>query len=209
MGLFSGLGNWISDAFSTLTSGIKEMATSIASLGLSLATKVGEAIKAVGVSLNILRPEDNMDELGEKAMLSDKGPDDFESMSAYIDHLRNDVSLDKEKFDSLSDTDKLERASIGASITLKGINEKLDTVVSPSFMATVALLDLDSKEIIGTIKSYKENGLDTDDYKLYVNNELSIDETHKHGNALVQAYQKLEPQLSLEQIEDKVMGLKA
>lgn len=209
MGLFSGLGNWISGALSTLTSGIREMATSIASLGLSLATKVGEAIKTVGVSLNILRPEDNMDELGEKAMLSDKGPDDFESMSAYIDHLRNDVSLDKEKFDSLSDTDKLERASIGASITLKGINEKLDTVVSPSFMATVALLDLDAKEIIGTIKSYKENGLDTADYKLYVNNELSIDETHKHGNALVQAYQKLEPQMSLEQIEDKVMGLKA
>ena len=209
MGLFSGLGNWISGALSTLTSGIREMATSIASLGLSLATKVGEAIKTVGVSLNILRPEDNMDELGEKAMLSDKGPDDFESMSAYIDHLRNDVSLDKEKFDSLSDTDKLERASIGASITLKGINEKLDTVVSPSFMATVALLDLDAKEIIGTIKSYKENGLDTADYKLYVNNELSIDETHKHGNALVQAYQKLEPQMSLEQIEDKVMGSKA
>ena len=209
MGLFSGLGNWISGALSTLTSGIREMATSIASLGLSLATKVGEAIKTVGVSLNILRPEDNMDELGEKAMLSDKGPDDFESMSAYIDHLRNDVSLDKEKFDSLSDTDKLERASIGASITLKGINEKLDTVISPSFMATVALLDLDAKEIIGTIKSYKENGLDTADYKLYVNNELSIDETHKHGNALVQAYQKLEPQMSLEQIEDKVMGLKA
>ena len=209
MGLFSGIGGFFSGAISTLTSGIREVATSIANLGLSLATKVGEAIKAVGVSLNILRPEDNMDELGEKAMLSDKGPDDFESMSAYIDHLRNDVSLDKQKFDNLSDADKLARASIGASITLKGINEKLDTVVSPSFMATVASLDLDAKEIIGTIKSYKENGLNTADYKLYVNNELSIAETRKHGSALVQAYQKLEPQLSLEQIEDKIMGLKA
>lgn len=48
------------------------------------------------------------------------------------------------------------RSSIGASITLKGINEKLDTVVSPSFMATVAAQDLEAKEIIGTIKAYKE-----------------------------------------------------
>ncbi|TOO18550.1 hypothetical protein CGH40_24990, partial [Vibrio parahaemolyticus] len=70
------------------------VATSIASLGVTLAAKVGEAIKNVGISLGIIRPEDNMEELGEKAMLSEKTPEDFDSISEYIDHLRNDVVID-------------------------------------------------------------------------------------------------------------------
>ncbi|EOE4717025.1 hypothetical protein [Vibrio parahaemolyticus] len=195
-------------AVSKIGSGIANVAASIASLGINLAEKVGEAVKNVGISLGIIRPEENMEELGAKAMLSEKTPDDFASISEYIDHLRNDVVIDKEKFDNLSDAEKLARSSIGASITLKGINEKLDTVVSPSFMATVAALDLETKEIIGTIKAYKEKNLNTDDYSLYLKDELSIDESHKHASALVEAYQKLEPELTTEQIEDKVMELK-
>ncbi|EOK5972558.1 hypothetical protein ACM6XX_002246 [Vibrio parahaemolyticus] len=198
----------IGGAVSKIGSGIANVAASIASLGINLAEKVGEAVKNVGISLGIIRPEENMEELGAKAMLSEKTPDDFASISEYIDHLRNDVVIDKEKFDNLSDAEKLARSSIGASITLKGINEKLDTVVSPSFMATVAALDLETKEIIGTIKAYKEKNLNTDDYSLYLKDELSIDESHKHACALVEAYQKLEPELTTEQIEDKVMELK-
>ncbi|ENB2044917.1 hypothetical protein FUB10_001276 [Vibrio alginolyticus] len=215
MGFWSSVSSFVSsacsaigDAVSKIGSGIANVAASIASLGVNLAERVGEAVKNVGISLGIIRPEENMEELGEKAMLSEKAPDDFASISEYIDHLRNDVVIDKEKFDNLSDAEKLARSSIGASITLKGINEKLDTVVSPSFMATVAALDLEAKEIIGTIKAYKEKNLNTDDYSLYLKDELSIDESHKHASALVEAYQKLEPELTTEQIEDKVMELK-
>ncbi|WP_407559400.1 hypothetical protein [Vibrio parahaemolyticus] len=204
----SGACSAIGGAVSKIGSGIANVAASIASLGINLAEKVGEAVKNVGISLGIIRPEENMEELGAKAMLSEKTPDDFASISEYIDHLRNDVVIDKEKFDNLSDAEKLASSSIGASITLKGINEKLDTVVSPSFMATVAALDLETKEIIGTIKAYKEKNLNTDDYSLYLKDELSIDESHKHASALVEAYQKLEPELTTEQIEDKVMELK-
>ncbi|ELA9201513.1 hypothetical protein ACFSJQ_23310 [Vibrio olivae] len=216
MGFWSSVSSFVSSACSVIGgavskigSEIVKVATSITSLGVSLAEKVGEAIKSVGISLGIIRPEESMEELGEKAMLSEKTPNDFDSISEYIDHLRNDVVIDKEKLDSLSDAEKLARSSIGASITLEGINEKLNTVVSPSFMATVAAQDLEAKKIIGMIKAYKEKNLNTDDYSLYLKDELSIDESHKHGSALVEAYQKLEPELTTEQIEDKVMELKS
>lgn len=216
MGFWSSVSSLVSSACSVIGSvaskigsEVVKVATSIANLGASLAEKVGEAIKNVGISLGVIRPEDNLEELGEKAMLSEKTPDDFNSINEYIEHLRDDVVIDKEKFDSLSDVEKLARSSIGASITLKGINAKLDTVVSPSFMATVAAQDLDAKEIIGTIKAYKEKSLSTDHYSLYLKDELSIDESHKHGSALVEAYRKLEPELTTEQIEDKVMELKS
>ncbi|TMO21490.1 hypothetical protein CWC30_14120 [Pseudoalteromonas sp. S4741] len=164
-------------------------------------------MRSVGVSLGIIRPEDSLAELGEKAILSEKKPEDFDSINEYIDHLNNNVPFDKDKFDRLDDKELLARSSIGASITLKGINEKLDTVVTPEFMATVASQELETKEIVSTIKAYKENDLKLEDYDLYLNDELTLDETTKHSSALVEAYQKLEPELSIEEIENKVMGL--
>ncbi|MBL0711670.1 MAG: hypothetical protein JJV99_11760 [Colwellia sp.] len=198
----------VNNAVSSIGRAVASVATNIVNLGVELAGKVGEAIKAVGISLGILRPDESLEELGEKAMMSDKKPEDFDSINDYIDHLRNNVPLDKDKFDKLDDKELLARSAIGSSITLKGIEEKLGTVVSPEFMATVAKQELAAEQIVATIKAYKEKDLNTDDYGLYLDSELSIDESDKHSNALVSAYQKLEPELTVEQIEDKVMDLK-
>lgn len=214
MGLWSSVCSVVSSACSAIGSAVSRIgnsiastATSIASLGVSLAAKVTDAIRSVGVSLGIIRPEDNLEELGEKAILSEKKPEDFDSINEYINHLNNNVTFDKDKFDRLDEKELLARSSIGASITLKGINEKLDSVVTPEFMATVASQELETKEIVSTIKAYKENDLKLEDYALYLNDELTLDETTKHSSALVEAYQKLEPELSIEEIENKVMGL--
>ncbi|NOE63290.1 hypothetical protein GU272_05875 [Vibrio cholerae] len=153
-------------------------------------------------------PNDDLQELGEKAMMSEKTPADFDSISAYIDHLRNDVTIDREKFNRLDGKELLARSAIGSAITLQGINEKLETVVYPQFMAMVATQNLTADEIVATIKTYKEKSLSTSDYSLYLKDELSIEQSREHSNALVEAYQQLEPELSIEQIEDKVMGLR-
>ncbi|MGL5046429.1 MAG: hypothetical protein ACRC6S_02320, partial [Shewanella sp.] len=121
--------NFIGRAASVIGNAVAGIATSIAQMGVSLAAKVGETIKNVGISLGIIKPDDDFSELGEKAMMSDKKPEDFDSMSDYIDHLRNDVVIDREKFKTLDEKGLLARSSIGAAITLQGINEKLDTVI--------------------------------------------------------------------------------
>lgn len=199
----------ISNAVSNIGKSMVKGATAIASLGVQLASKVSEAIRTVGVSLGVISPCDNLDELGQKAMLSNKKPEDFDSISEYIEHLQNTEILDQEKFQSLDEKDLLARSAIGAEITLKGINEKLDTVVTMKFMAKVAKQELKAQEIIETITTYKENNLKTEDYISYLNDELSLEESDKHSLALVQAYQKIEPRLSIEKIEDRVMELKS
>lgn len=203
----SGACSVVSSVASTLGS-IANRAITILEMGASLAIRVGEVIKAVGISLGIIQSSDDLQELGEKAMMSEKTPADFESISAYIDHLRNDVTIDKEKFSRLDEKELLARSAIGSAITLQGINEKLETVVCPQFMAMVATQNLTADEIVATIKTYKEKSLSTSDYSLYLKDELSIAQSREHSNALVEAYQQLEPELSIEQIEDKVMGLR-
>ncbi|BCK04880.1 MULTISPECIES: hypothetical protein [Vibrio] len=219
MGFWSSVGSALSSVVSAACSVVNSVASILGSIanraitilemGASLAIRVGEAIKAVGISLGIIMPNDDLQELGEKAMMSEKTPADFDSISAYIDHLRNDVTIDREKFSRLDEKELLARSAIGSAITLQGINEKLETVVCPQFMAMVATQNLTADEIVATIKTYKEKSLSTSDYSLYLKDELSIAQSREHSNALVEAYQQLEPELSIEQIEDKVMGLRA
>ncbi|WP_205619479.1 hypothetical protein [Ferrimonas senticii] len=204
----SSVSSAISSAVSNLGSAISSAATKIAELGVDLAQRVGETIRAIATGLGVLSPKDNLQELGEKALMCDKKPEDFDSFNDYINHLRTEVSIDKEKFAALDEKELLARAAIGASITLKGINEKLDMAITPEFLATVAKQELETEEIMATIHAYKDSGLKVDDYNRYINNELSLDDSSKHANTLVEAYRKLEPDLSIEQIEDKVMGLK-
>lgn len=218
MGFWSSVGSALSSVVSaacnvvnsvaSILGSIANRAITILEMGSSLAIRVGEAIKAVGISLGIIMPNDDLQELGEKAMMSEKTPADFDSISAYIDHLRNDVTIDREKFNRLDGKELLARSAIGSAITLQGINEKLETVVCPQFMAMVATQNLTADEIVATIKTYKEKSLSTSDYSLYLKDELSIEQSREHSNALVEAYQQLEPELSIEQIEDKVMGLR-
>ncbi|EOW9139136.1 hypothetical protein [Vibrio cholerae] len=218
MGFWSSVGSALSSVVSAACSVVNSVASILGSIanraitilemGASLAIRVGEAIKAVGISLGIIMPNDDLQELGEKAMMSEKTPADFDSISAYIDHLRNDVTIDREKFNRLDGKELLARSAIGSAITLQGINEKLETVVCPQFMAMVATQNLTADEIVATIKTYKEKSLSTSDYSLYLKDELSIEQSREHSNALVEAYQQLEPELSIEQIEDKVMGLR-
>ncbi|EOE6055053.1 TPA: hypothetical protein ACMDN5_000142 [Vibrio cholerae] len=218
MGFWSSVGSALSSVVSAACSVVNSVASILGSIanraitilemGASLAIRVGEAIKAVGISLGIIMPNDDLQELGEKAMMSEKTPADFDSISAYIDHLRNDVTIDREKFNRLDGKELLARSAIGSAITLQGINEKLETVVCPQFMAMVATQNLTADEIVATIKTYKEKSLSTSDYSLYLKDELSIEQSREHSNALMEAYQQLEPELSIEQIEDKVMGLR-
>lgn len=204
----SGVCSGISRAASFVGSSVASIATSITNLGVELAGKAGQAIKAIAEHLGILTAEDKLEELGEKAMLSDNKPESYDSYNDYINHLRNDVPIDQEKLATMDEKELMVRSSIGASITLKGINERLDTGVTPEFMATVAKQDLTAKEVVATIEGYKAKDLNPNDYSLYIDDKLSLDESSKHSSTLVEAYQKLEPELSLEQIEDKVMGLK-
>lgn len=215
MGLWSTISSVVSGACSIISSAVTiigspvaKLAMSIAEMGLNVAVKVGEIIRNIGINLGILKPEDMMVELGQKAMQCDKTPDDFDSISAYIDHLRNEVTIDKGLLGCLDEKELLARSAMGTAITLKGISEKLDTAITPKFIATVAAQNLETQEIISTIKTYKDKNLNTEDYAAYLKDELSIAESQKHSRALVEAYQKLEPELSIEQIEDKVMGLK-
>lgn len=115
-------------------------ATAIAGLvGSPVFGAVVGLISLVSTVLGLTKKDEKQEELGAKAMLSDKKPEDFDSYQAYIDHISN-IKLTPEMKDRLKTDEgfKTQCTSIGASMQWYGLNEKMGINMDiPSFVKLV------------------------------------------------------------------------
>jgi len=115
-------------------------ATAIAGLvGSPVFGAVVGLISLVSTVLGLTKKDEKQEELGAKAMLSDKKPEDFDSYQAYIDHI-SDIKLTPEMKDRLKTDEgfKTQCTSIGASMQWYGLNEKMGINMDiPSFVKLV------------------------------------------------------------------------
>ncbi|WP_305417924.1 hypothetical protein [Photobacterium leiognathi] len=169
--------------------------------------KVISTVEAISLAANVLKPNERADELGAKAMAAEKKPEDFDQINDYINYLRNDVEIDVENL-SADSVDVITRQAVGVAIATKGIEQALEADVSIPFLNTISNLDIDPKVAIALVKSYEMSGLNADDIQKYLDDSLSIEETHQHSNAFVDAYQTANPSMSVEEVEDAVMELR-
>jgi putative Mn2+ efflux pump MntP len=214
MGIFSGLGSMISSAVSVVASAIGSIGGSLAastSTFLKVAAPwlgtVIQVIQIVSMLLDILKPGDNVEEFGAKAMEADKKPEDFDSNAEYIDYLRNEVKLDQEKFDSATEPEKMARMAVGASIVAKGIEEKKGFDIPLTMWVAMAKIGLDDKatEIDKILETFKNGKLE--DFVKYTEGKLDAKKELEIGDSLVDMYKELEPNMSEKDIENKVMKM--
>lgn len=215
MGFWSTVGSFVGSAVSAVSSAMSSIGSSLASsatklleMGAKYLEPVIQAIQSVGTMLGIIKPEENMEELGAKAMSADKKPEDFDSITEYIDYLRNDVTIDTEKLKNTDSSSRLASKAVGASITSRGIEEKLGSSISMEFWKEVGQQNLTSEKITKTIEAYKKNNIDTSQYSDYMKGDMSIDDKKKNSNVLFEAYKEMNPSLSTSEIEEKIMNLK-
>lgn len=176
--IVSSVGSFISGAVSSIGSAIgsfaKNMISVVAKLPIPGISDIARVIEVVGKIANVisavanvlgLNTEDDPTVLGAKAAQCDKKPENFESTEAYINHLRNNVKLDKEKFEEMTPEEKLGCTAIGTAIYTKGVEEKLGGIDIPvECMGTIAKaqesgITLDPKTIVAVIKALKEAGI--------------------------------------------------
>lgn len=212
MGFWSGLGSLVSGAISAVSSlagSIGGLAASALKIAGPLLGPMATIISAVAQLLGVFKKEDDVEELGAKAMQSDKSPEDFDSNAEYIEHLRNDIKLDREKFEKAGDVEKLARVAMGTSIAMKGINEEKDfdiPIEAWVSMAKLGLNETNAKEVDTILDTFKDGNLG--DFAKYVDGKLEgIDKNDKMSDSLVDMYKELEPNSSVSDIEDKVMKM--
>lgn len=175
-GALSSIGSAISSGISSICSsinstffsgagGIAALATSLIIPGVGLpeiivvAGFIARVVSEIAEALGLKEKDETPEELGMKAEEADKKPEDFDSIEAYIEYLRNDVEIDKEKLKELSEEDKLKYAAIGTAINIKGIEEKYGVEMPGDFWKTASDLRISAQETKQYIESCKQNGI--------------------------------------------------
>lgn len=215
MGFWSGLGsaissacNYVSSAVSSIGSALVSSASKLLDIAGTRLSPIVTIIQIVATLIGVLTKEDDVEELGAKAMQPEsKKPEDFDSNAEYIDYLREEVKLDKEKFDKAGDVEKTARTAVGASIVAKGISERKGFDIPLETWVAMAKLNLTDKaqEVDKLLETFKDGKLE--DFAKYVDGKLDIKKEGEIGDELVDMYKELEPNTSIEEIEDRVMKM--
>ena len=215
MGFWSSVGSAISSACSFVSSAVSSIGSALASSATKLLGVAGKylepvstIIQIIAVLIDVLKPDDDIEEIGAKAMQPEsKKPEDFDSNAEYIDYLKNEVTLDKEKFDKANSAEKAARTAVGASIVAKGIEEKKGFDIPLSTWVAMAKLNLTDKaqEIDTILETFKDGKLD--DFVKYTEGKLEAKKELEVGDTLVEMYKELEPNANIEDIEKKVMNM--
>lgn len=214
MGFFSALGSLVSGAISAVSNIASSVGSALAgaaktalSVAGSFFTPMINIITSIGKMIGVLDKNDTPEDLGRRADLSDKKPEDFDSIKEYIQHLKNDITIDREKIEKESKDKKMAYQAIGATITMKGINEQKGYDIPAEAWASFAKLGLENKEkeVNALLDSFK--GEKIKDFIDYVEGCHTPDKEIEVGDRLVETYKSLEPSLSEAEIEKKVMEL--
>ena len=184
--VFSGACSVIGSVVSSIGSAIGNAATSIVRTLGTIIDKVINIVKAVAIKLGILEEKDDIEELGARACESELKPENFDSTAEYIEHLKTNVELDKEKMENRTEADKLAHKGIGIAIVKKGIKEKTGLDLTDDFLYTVGKNDLSFEETYSLMENFKGAGMtSTAKFDNYMKNGLSLEEKIKMGDIII------------------------
>lgn len=233
-GLFEGVGNVLHSAVDALTGVVKDIGNAIEGLCQKIG---GEGIMLIGlIATSILIPgigipelltviqviaeaakllgankgEDSPEELGMKAEIADKKPEDFDSISEYIDYLNEQVSLEEGASENLSPEEKAKYGSMGAALNIKAIEEKYNVGMSQEFLSDVSKMKMTSEEVSQYIKEFSENGIDNmQDMSDYLKDKNTSADRNKVADSMIKAMSELYPECSSEELEQKLVDMGA
>lgn len=120
---------------------------------------MGDVLHVLGIN------SDPADVMGAKIVQADKKSDEFDTIQAYIEYLKNEVELDKEKFDALSTEEKVAYGIVGMAVEANAIGEKLgveisaDVVEMAAKIAGIGKIAVEAKEVISVISNLKDEGI--------------------------------------------------
>lgn len=186
MGLFGFIGSCVSSACSFVGSAISSVGSSICSMASGIITSLGAKIKDSGGILNCLGSvgkflgniltnifdfdiDEDPTQLGAKSMKSDKNLDDFDGdTKKYLKHLKEEVELDEEEIEKMSDDKKIGYAALGTALETKALSENIgDFEINPKSIYTIfKLLNLNNiseNTFVSLLKGMKEIGINSFD----------------------------------------------
>ena len=131
---------------------------------------IGKVFNLIPMQANI---ENDMTDLGARIEKSDVKSDEFSSAKEYIDHLRNNIEVNREEINSLSDDKKNIHKIVGASLIAKAVAENYTMDIPATFWAEASLSALSSGQVQKILGGYQTMGIPAD-LKAFSERSLSL-----------------------------------
>lgn len=181
------MSGWFSSVCSAVGSALSSVCSAVGSLCSGIGGAVMRGVSALAPTLaphilvfvaviSILaelftdKPkEEKPEEIAMKAEQADKKPEDFDSISDYLEYLRNEVKLDPAKLEKLTPEERQKYQLVGLGLYIKDIEEKSGLKLDPDFVKAIPKLKdqgYEAADIANLMQSMKNNGVT--DMKQYV-----------------------------------------
>lgn len=217
MSILAAIGGFISAAAAVIGPALSTAATFIATklpAILQTASVIVSAISSIVVNVSkmlSIAPEGELpDELGAKTLQEGTRPiKEGETTQEYLDYLRNEVTLDREKYDKMTAEQKLNCEIIGDTMLAKSIEEKTGIGIPPEFLLVAGQINMEYHTVNALINAFSNNGIDSlGDYAKYIANDMSEKDAIKVGGAIREAISVVNPEMTPEDIEAEVIAMK-
>ena len=120
----------------------------------TIKTMVDIACKIIHSICDFLGIESETDPaiLGAKAEQADKTLSDYDNdTEAYIKYLKDEIEIDKEKFEKMSSEQKMGCKAVGIALEVKAVENRIGEVkIPPEYVATLAKIQMGSDLVIGS-----------------------------------------------------------
>lgn len=175
--LISTLGPVVTKVASSLLTKLPE----IVEVALKVSKVISSVVQSVAEIQGLSPHGEDVEELGFKAMQEGtRAKMEDESMEDYLNYLRNEVSVDKTKFQALSEEDKLKCNVMGTGMLSQSISEKSGLEISGDFLLDMQKMKMSGEQLSKYIETFSENGVDSlDELTQYLRGELNDRESAK------------------------------
>lgn len=213
MGFWSSVGSALSSFCSSVSNALGSFASafggSLGAICMSLSPMVGLVISALGTlvsevakALGLIKPEEDIDELGLKAELSDKKPEDYDLYSDYIDALKEETLSSEDKLKLDSKEDRAKYRVIGTGILMQGVSEKIGINIPLDFWIGASKSGLNAIEIKTTLENIGKMG-GTANLDSYFKGTLSSSNMSSLDKTLEETFKSLNSKITNKEMDNK------
>lgn len=217
MSILAAIGGFLTAAASVIGPALSTAATFIATkLPAILQTasvivgSITSIVTNVSKMLNIAPEGEQPDELGAKTLQEGTRPiKEGETTQEYLDYLRNEVTLDREKYEKMTAEQKLNCEIIGDVMLAASIEETTGVEIPPEFLVAAGKVQMGYQTVNALINTFSDKGIDSlGDYTKYIENDMSEEDAIKVGGAVRNAISERSPDMTPEEIEAEVVAMK-
>ena len=205
MGFFSSLWDKAVSVVKSVGRVVVEGAKKLLGMSETTQNQVSERVEKVVVRERIIERVIPAEELGYKVFDSNRNINEFNSTSDFIKAIDAEIDVKKDELENLDLNKKRELKALGTSLYNKALEEAKDISIPIEFWKEAVDRGMSAKEIDFLINKFKEEGISPQDFVDYFKGNLNLIKKDLVKSAIIKAYKELEPNISEEEIEKKVM----